>query len=77
MEEEQLITVNVMEVACELAHARVFDEYRDVLDDNEFNMYQTTVDDDGIETLVYKDFIQDGFNTWYGWYEDNLNALKI
>jgi len=71
---DKLITISVMEVACELAHARTFDELRDVLEDEEGNMYQISEDD--TELLVYKDFIQDSFNMWYGWYEDNLISLK-
>ena len=71
---DKLITISVMEVACELAHARTFDEFRDILEDEECNMYQPSEDD--TEYLVYKDFIQDSFNMWYGWYEDNLISLK-
>ena len=35
---DKLITISVMEVACELAHARVFDEFRDILEDEEGNI---------------------------------------
>jgi hypothetical protein len=71
---DKLITISVMEVACELAHARTFDEFRDILEDEEGNMYEVSEDDS--EHLVYKDFIQDSFNMWYGWYEDNLISLQ-
>ena len=71
---DKLITISVMEVACELAHARTFDEFRDVLEEEEGNMYEVSEDDS--EHLVYKDFIQDSFNMWYGWYEDNLISLQ-
>jgi len=71
---DKLITISVMEVACELAHARTFDEFRDILEDEEGNMYEVSEDDS--LWLVYKDFIQDRFNTWYNWYEDNLIGLK-
>ena len=63
-----------MEVACELAHARVFDEFRDILEDEEGNMYELSEDDS--EHLVYKDFIQNRFEIWYNWYEDNLISLR-
>jgi hypothetical protein len=69
----ELITINPQQVACELAHARTFDEFRDELEDDECNMY--TTDDLGI-TESYKDYIQERFNTWYGWYEDHLNSFK-
>jgi hypothetical protein len=71
---DKLITISVMEVACELAHARTFDEFRDILEEEEGNMYEVSEDDS--EHLVYKDFIQDSFNMWYGWYEDNLISLQ-
>jgi uncharacterized protein (DUF2249 family) len=71
---DKLITISVMEVACELAHARVFDEFRDILEDEEGNMYQISEDDS--EHLVYKDFIQDRFEIWYNWYGDNLISLR-
>lgn len=72
--EDKIIIINVMEVACELAHARVFDEFRDILEEEEGNMYE--ISEDNSELLVYKDFIQDRFNEWYGWYEDNLISLQ-
>jgi hypothetical protein len=71
---DKLITISVMQVACELAHARTFDELRDVLGDDEDNMYNPSEDD--IYWQVYKDFVQDRFNIWYNWYEDNLISLK-
>lgn len=71
---DKLITISVMEVACELAHARTFDELRDVLGDDEENMYQPSEDDP--DWLMYKEFVQDRFNIWYGWYEDNLISLQ-
>jgi hypothetical protein len=71
---DKLITISVIEVACELAHARVFDEFRDILEDEEENMYQPSKDDP--DCLVYKDFVQDRFEIWYNWYEDNLISLK-
>jgi hypothetical protein len=71
---DKLITISVMEVACELAHARTFDELKDVLGDDEENMYQPSEDDP--DWLMYKEFVQDRFNIWYGWYEDNLISLQ-
>jgi hypothetical protein len=71
---DKLITISVMEVACELAHARVFDEFRDILEEEEGNMYE--ISKDGSECLVYKGFIQDKFNEWYGWYEENLISFQ-
>jgi hypothetical protein len=77
IEENKIITINVSYVACELAHARAFDEFRDVLEEEETNMYDPITDENGDTSYTkYKDYIQESFDMWYSWYEDSLISLK-
>jgi hypothetical protein len=77
IEENKIITINVSYVACELAHARAFDEFRDILEEDEMNMYEPTTDENGDTSYTnYKEFIQESYDMWYNWYEENLISLK-
>ena len=63
IKENKIITINVSYVACELAHARAFDEFRDILEEDEINMYETTTDENGDTSYKnYKNYIQESFN---------------
>tara|TARA_R110000868_G_scaffold68742_1_gene203297 strand:- start:973 stop:1215 length:243 start_codon:yes stop_codon:yes gene_type:complete len=76
-EENKIITINVSYVACELAHSRTFDEFRDILEEDEINMYKPITDENGDTSYTnYKNYIQESFNMWYSWYEENLISLK-
>jgi hypothetical protein len=77
IEENKIITINVSYVASELAHARIFDEFRDILEEDEMNMYEPdTIENGNITYNTYKDYIQESYNMWYNWYEDNLIGMK-
>ena len=55
--------INELELACELAHDRTLYESGDICN-NENDMWQ----DASSDVLIYKDEIQDRFNTWYDYY---------
>jgi hypothetical protein len=65
-------TINVIELACELAHSRTFDESGDIIN-NEDDMFETH--EDG--TQYYKEEIQDRFNHWYDYYLGEINKCSI
>jgi hypothetical protein len=64
-------TINVIELACELAHSRTFDESGDIIN-NEDDMFQITE-----EGYFYTEEIQDRFNHWYDYYLGEINKCSI
>jgi len=71
------ITINLLEVASELAHDSTVDEVLNPLSDlqliNEDDMWET----DENENTIYKEEVQDIFNKWYDFYYDKLLKYKI
>lgn len=65
-------TINVIELACELAHIRTFQESGDIIN-NEDDMFETH--EDG--TQYYTEEIQDRFNHWYDYYLGEINKCSI
>jgi hypothetical protein len=65
-------TINVLELASELAHIRTFQESGDIIN-NEDDMYQ----DINAEVLTYTEEIQDRFNDWYDFYLGEINKCSI
>jgi hypothetical protein len=65
-------TINVIELACELAHIRTFYESGDLCN-NEDDMFDNPTD--GIQ--VYNEKIQDRFNDWYDYYLGEINKCSI
>ena len=65
-------TINVLELASELAHIRTFQESGDIVS-NEDDMYQ----DINAEVLTYTEEIQDRFNDWYDFYLGEINKCSI
>jgi hypothetical protein len=65
-------TINVLELASELAHIRTFQESGDIIN-NEDDMYQ----DINAEVLIYTEEIQDRFNDWYDFYLGEINKCSI
>lgn len=65
-------TINVLELASELAHIRTFQESGDIIS-NEDDMYQ----DINAEVLMYIEEIQDRFNDWYDFYLGEINKCSI
>jgi len=65
-------TINVIELACELAHSRTFQESGDIIN-NEDDMFETH--EDG--TQYYTEEIQDRFNHWYDYYLGEINKCSI
>lgn len=65
-------TINVLELASELAHIRTFQESGDIIS-NEDDMYQDT----NAEVLMYTEEIQDRFNDWYDFYLGEINKCSI
>jgi len=63
------ITINLLEVASELAHSVVCAKFED--DDNA--LYENTTD----TITSYTKEAQDLFNEWYDYYYELLNKLKI
>jgi hypothetical protein len=63
------ITINLLEVASELAHEVVCAKFED--DDNA--IYESTTD----TITSYTEEAQDLFNEWYDHYYELLNNLKI
>lgn len=70
--DENIIKINLVECASELAHNRTFYESGDVLN-NEDDMYE----DINADTLVYTEEIQDRFNEWYDYYYSLLAGLEV
>jgi len=64
-------TINVIELACELAHTRTFYESGDIIN-NEDDMFQITE-----EGYFYTEEIQDRFNHWYDYYLGEINKCSI
>ena len=64
-------TINVIELACELAHTRTFQESGDIIN-NEDDMFQITE-----EGYFYTEEIQDRFNHWYDYYLGEINKCSI
>lgn len=64
-------TINVIELACELAHTRTFEESGDIIS-NEDDMFQITE-----EGYFYTEEIQDRFNHWYDYYLGEINKCSI
>ena len=58
-----VITINVVEIASELAHHQTLYDSGDICN-NEDDMYV----DINADVLHYKEEIQDRFNTWYDYY---------
>jgi hypothetical protein len=71
------ITINLLEVASELAHDSTVNEVLNPLSDlqliNEDDMWKT----DENENTIYKEEVQDIFNKWYDFYYDKLLNFKI
>ena len=65
-------TINVLELASELAHIRTFQESGDIIN-NEDDMYQ----DINAEVLTYTEEIQERFNSWYDFYLGEINKCSI
>lgn len=65
-------TINVLEVAAELAHNRTFYESGDLCN-NEDDMFDNPTD--GIQ--VYNEKIQDRFNEWYDYYLGEIEKYAI
>lgn len=65
-------TINVIELASELAHIRTFQESGDIIN-NEDDMYQ----DINAEVLMYTEEIQDRFHEWYDFYLGEINKCSI
>lgn len=65
-------TINVLELASELAHIRTFQESGDIIS-NEDDMYQ----DINAEVLMYTEEIQERFNDWYDFYLGEINKCSI
>ena len=61
-------TFNVLELACELAHNRLIEEYG-----SEQSLYKECEFDN--ECLVYLDDVQDEFNSWYDYYFEIITNL--
>lgn len=60
-----------MELACELAHARTFEQLKDTY---------TTESDLYVQTdccINYKEDVQDVFNDWYDYYLDKINEVFL
>ena len=64
-------TINVIELACELAHTRTFQDSGDIIN-NEDDMFQITE-----EGYFYTEEIQDRFNHWYDYYLGEINKCSI
>ena len=64
-------TINVIELACELAHIRTFQDSGDIIN-NEDDMFQITE-----EGYFYTEEIQDRFNDWYDFYLGEINKCSI
>lgn len=65
-------TINVLELASELAHIRTFEESGDIIS-NEDDMYQ----DINADVLMYTEEIQERFNHWYDFYLGEINKCSI
>ena len=70
--DENIIKINLVECASELAHNRIFYKSGDVLN-NEDDMYE----DINADTLVYTEEIQDRFSEWYDYYYSLLAGLEV
>jgi hypothetical protein len=66
------VTVNILELASNLAHDRTFYESGDICN-NEDDMFE----DIDAEILTYKEEIQDRFNEWYDYYYDEIYKCYI
>ena len=64
-------TINVIELASELAHIRTFQESGDIIN-NEDDMFQVTE-----EGYFYTEEIQDRFHEWYDFYLGEINKCSI
>lgn len=65
-------TINVIDLAFELAHIRTFQESGDIIY-NEDEMFETH--EDG--TQYYTEEILDRFNHWYDYYLEEINKCSI
>ncbi len=66
------ISVNLLELASELAHSRTLYESGDICN-NEDDMFE----DINADVLTYKEEIQDRFNEWYDYYLSEIEKYKI
>lgn len=65
-------TINILELASNLAHDRTLYESYDILN-NEDEIYQ----DINAEELHYTEEIQDRFNEWYGYYLSEIDKAAV
>jgi len=65
--EDNVVSVNILELASELAHERTLGESQDICD-SEDDMY----DEDTEGCFVYKEEIQDRFNLWYDYFYSKI-----
>lgn len=66
------ITVNIIELASNLAHDRTLYESGDICD-NEDEMWENI----NANELVYKDKVQERFNAWYDHYLNEIDKCII
>lgn len=67
-----MTTEQMIELACELAHTRTFQESEDICN-NEDDMYETH----GDSIQYYKEEIQDRFNEWYDYYLTKIESVAL
>jgi hypothetical protein len=65
-------TINVIELASELAHTRTLYESGDICN-NEDDMFENPTD----TIQVYKEEVQDRFNNWYDYYLSEIEKYAI
>ena len=71
---ENIIKINLVEVAADLAHARVVHTLVGGIDyPDEDSLYE----EDTIDCSKYKDEVQDEFNNWYDYYYNFILSLKV
>lgn len=66
------VKVNIIELACELAHTRTLYESGDICN-NEDDMFENPTD----TIQVYKEEVQDRFNNWYDYYLSEIEKYTI
>lgn len=66
------ITINLLEVASELAHNATIDELSELY--NEDELWEVSDDEGG---LTYIDDAQEVFNRWYNYYLNIIESFKI
>ena len=73
---ESLITINIIDVSCQLAHISAFEDMkREGLIDNEDEMICNA--DDEEDVAIYTEKAQDVFNDWYDFYYDLIEKCEI